>query len=164
MNEILRFELTMRTKSSIKQKCKNIIGSEADMTLKNLFKQKIWDSLIREEVEKIYNNPLKNYILLARENKPIIDAFINKNIKNKQSKDTFMGIIMSVQEKGIKQTRIDYCKESTRQSWLNYKNKLLMLEREIKLDLLDNLSSANILNLVLSEFEIEKRRQYKLLL
>ncbi|MFA5753964.1 MAG: hypothetical protein WC905_01205 [Patescibacteria group bacterium] len=162
INEILRVELTLKTGRKVKERLKSYLG-EASPTLENIFKPKIWEALIKEEINQIYNHPLKNFIFLSLEQEPFIEAFLDKNYSHIETKDTIIGIITSLQKKGIAQTRNDYFeKYKSRQTWYNYLGRLKKLEGHLDLKALANLSSFKIHSFILNQFGIENSQQIEL--
>ncbi|MFA5753827.1 MAG: hypothetical protein WC905_00485 [Patescibacteria group bacterium] len=162
INEILRVELTLKTCRKIKERLKPYLGETAP-TLENIFKPQIWEALIKEEINQIYNHPLKNFIFLSLEQEPFIEAFLDKNYSHIETKDTIMGIIAGLQKKGIAQTRKDYFKKyKSRQTWYNYLGRLEKLEGYLDLKAIANLSSFQIHSFILKQFGIENSQQIEL--
>lgn len=162
ISEVLRFELTLKSKRAITQKMKLYLG-EKQPTFEQLFDDKLWFNIVRDEFVNIYSHPLKNFIFLANQSKPVIDAFLNKNIKSIKVKDTIYGILISLQEKGLKETKQKYLKEyKSRQTWYNYITRLKGLEKYVNLSALKNITSIDISNYILREFNIETSEQLKL--
>jgi hypothetical protein len=159
VNEILRAELTLKDSRKIRERLWPFLGKN-EPTLENLFKPKIWEALIKEEINKIYNHPLKNFVFLSLEQEPFIETFLDQNYSHIKTKDTILGIISSLQKKGIAQTRKDYLeKHASRQTWYNYVERLKKLERHIDPRALSNLSNFKIHSYFLKEFGIEIRQQ-----
>jgi hypothetical protein len=159
INEILRFELTLKTGRKIGERLKPYLG-EASPTLENIFKPKIWEALVKEEVNKIYNHPLKNFVFLALEQQPFIDAYLDQKYSHIATKDTARGIIASLQRQGIAQTRKDYlAKYKSRQTWYNYLDILEGIGQFLDLKVISNLSSFKIHSYILGEFGIDNRQQ-----
>jgi hypothetical protein len=159
--EILRFELTLKTKVAINQVMKkyDIISP----IFKNIFSKKIWDELVQKEIDKIYNQPISNFIFLATNQKPIIDAFLDKNYKSIRAKDTARGILQSLQEKGLAKTKRYYMRNYSRKTWYNYMNNLKNIEKEIDFSTIENINSVKIHSYILKKFNIGSSRQIKLL-
>ncbi len=159
INEILRVELTLKTGRKIAERLKPYLG-EAKPTLKNIFKPKIWEALIKEEIGKIYNHPLSNFIFLALEQQPFIDAYLDYRYCHIATKDTARGIIASLQRQGIAQTRRNCLeKYKSRQTWHNYLKTLKGIEKFLDLKIVSNLSSFKIHSFILNEFGINNRQQ-----
>ena len=159
INEILRAELTLKTGRKVKERLKPYLG-ETVPTLQNIFKPQIWEALIKEEIDKIYNHPLKNFVFLSLEQEPFIEAFLDQNYNHIETKDTIRGIIASLQKKGIAQTRKDYLRKyKSRQTWYGYLARLKKLESHLDLSAISNLSSFQIHSFILREFGIDNRQQ-----
>ncbi len=162
INEILRVELTLKTGRKVKERLKPYLGETAP-TLENIFKPQIWEALIKEEISRIYNHPLKNFIFLSLEQEPFIEAFLDKNYGHIETKDTIMGIIAGFQKKGIAQTRKNYFeKYKSRQTWYNYLGRLKKLEGCLDLKALASLSNFKIHSFILNQFGIENSQQIEL--
>ena len=159
--ELLRFELTLKKKQAINQMAKKyIIGVP---TFEKLFDEKIWVDLLKNEVNKIYNLPIKNFIFLAMNNKPIIDAFLNKNIKSIKTKSLMRYLLIELQEKGLKNTRKSFLKEYSKRTWYNYMNIFKELEKRTNFSPINNVQSVEVINFILNKFDIEIMCQEKLL-
>jgi hypothetical protein len=159
INEILRFELTLKTGRKIGERLKPYLG-EAKPTLENIFKPQIWEALVKKEIYKIYNHPLKNFIFLALEQQTFIDAYLDQKYSHIATKDTARGIIASLQRQGIAKTRKDYLKKyKSRQTWYNYLDILEGLGQFLDLKAISSLSSFQIHSYILGEFGIDNRQQ-----
>jgi hypothetical protein len=162
INEILRVELTLKTGRKIEDRLRPYLG-ETKPTLENIFKPRVWEALIREEANAIYNHPLKNFIFLSLEQAPFVEAFLDKNYGHIATKDTITGIITNLQKKGIAQTRKDYLeKYASRQTWYNYLGRLKKLESHLDLRAISNLNSFQIHSFILQALGIESRQQGEL--
>ena len=158
--EVLRFEETLKKKQAIIQKAKKYIKGEP--TFEKWFNEDIWNDILKSEVSKIYSHPLKSFIFLTTQNKPVIDAFLNKNFKGINVKNTIYGILTSLQEKGLKGTRNDYFNTyKSRQTWYNYIKRIKELEKCIDYSSLKNITSIEILDYILQKFDIKTKLQTK---
>jgi len=162
INELLRAELTLKNSRKVQERLKPYLGNTTP-TLQNIFKPQIWKALIKEEVDKIYNHPLKNFVFLSLEQEPFIEAFLAQNYAHIETKDTIRGIISSLQKRGIAQTRKDYLeKYASRQTWYNYLKRLKKLEGHLDLKAISNLSSFQIHSFILGALGIENCQQLEL--
>ena len=158
--EVLRFELTLKTKAPINQAMKKY--GVILPTFQNIFKKEIWDELVQKEVGDIFNQPLSNFIFLATLQKPIIDAFLDKNYKSIRAKDMARGILQSLQEKGLAKTKRYYMQNYSRQTWYNHMERLNKLERTTDFSSIKNITSLEIHSHILKEFKINQNIQTKL--
>ena len=158
--EVLRFELTLKTKATINQAMKKY--GVILPTFQNIFKKEIWDELVQKEVGDIFNQPLSNFIFLATLQKPIIDAFLDKNYKSIRAKDMARGILQSLQEKGLAKTKRYYMQNYSRQTWYNHMERLNKLERTTDFSSIKNITSLEIHSYILKEFKINQNIQTKL--
>jgi len=160
--EILRFELTLKTGRKISEKFASLLKGRV-ATLQNLFNKEMWDVLLKNEIDKILNHPLQNFIFLSIEQKPFLDAFLNKNFKQIQIRNNVRKLIEDLQELGLAKTRQFYLKEfKSRQTWYNYQNRLKKLSRWIDYREIATLDSFKIHQYILKQFGIDNTQQANL--
>ena len=158
--EVMRFELTLKTKVAIKQVMKKY--DVALPTFKDIFKKEIWDELVQKEVDSIYNQPMSDFIFLATYQKPMIDAFLDKHFKHIQSKDMARGILQSLQDKQLAKTKRYYMKTYSRKTWYNYMKRLEKLQEMIDFSSIKTTTSVEIHSHILKNFGIKSSTQTKL--
>jgi len=158
--EVLRFELTLKTKATITQAMKKY--GDLSPTFQSIFKKEMWDELVQKEVGDIFNQPLNNFIFLATLQKPTIDAFLDKNYKSIRAKDMARGILQSLQEKGLAKTKRYYTQNYCRKTWHNYAKCIKQLEEKTDFTTLKNATSIEIHSHILRQFNINPKMQTKL--
>lgn len=159
IREMLRFELTMKNKTALNSKLKPYLN-EKTPTFKNVFNKDLWNALITKEIDEIYDHPLKDFVFIALEEKPKIDALLDVMHKQVKVKHGILGIVNDIQAKGLKQTRQDMFEGyQSKQTWYNYVHRLQRLEKHIDYTALQNLSQLQIHEFILKQFGIETRRQ-----
>jgi len=162
--EIIRIELTLKNYRKIKARLKPYLGNQAP-TFKNIFKQEIWEGLLKEEMEAIFNNPLQKILFLSQESQPFIDSFLNEHYKHIQTKDTIKGILTSLQTHGFADTRQRYLKNyDSRQTWYNYLKRLRELQNNFDCTALKNLTNVKIHGHILEQSGIGTASQEELAL
>jgi len=160
--ETLRIELTLKTSRKIKQKFKKHLGV-LPPTLENIFKPAIWEQILREQIEEIFNHPLQKIIFLALEKQPVIDDFLDKHYKHIQTKATIRQMIGELQEKGLAKTRQDYLRRyKSRQTWYNYLGRLARLQKYFDWQELAKLDNVKIHKYILEQFGIISTYQQEL--
>lgn len=158
--EVLRFEYTLKNKTAIKQKMKPYFNTYP--TFKEIFsKMEIWDEILKQEIESVFNHPLRNFLFLATANKPVIDVFLEIHCKSIKAKDTARGIIQSLQEKGLAKTKEDYTQVYCRKTWYNYLSRLRELEEQVDFSSLKNISSIDIHSHIMKKLGISTIHQPK---
>lgn len=161
-SEILRVELTLKTKRKIQQKFKSYLKGKIP-TLENIFKREIWHEILKDEVKKSFNHPLQKMVFLALESQPYIDNFLDENYKHIQTKDTVKGILSSLQTLGLAQTRKNYLeKYKSRQTWYNYLKRLKELEKHFDWTALSKLDNVKVHAHILGHFGISNKIQQQL--
>lgn len=160
--EILRFEYTMRNKQAIIQKFRGYMKEPP--TVANIFKPEIAFNILKEEVEKIYNHPLKNFIFLSQCNRPMVQEYLDKNCKSEQVKDNLCIALLKIQEGGIKKAKQYFFNTyKSKKTWYNYLSHLQKLGDGVDFSKLHNLTATTIHGHILDEFGINRHRQDKLL-
>ncbi|MBU1037319.1 hypothetical protein KKF32_04860 [Patescibacteria group bacterium] len=161
-DEILRIELTLKTGRKIKQRFRPYLGKKTP-TFENIFKQSIWERLLKDEVESVFNHPLQKILFLSLESQPFIDKFLDENYSHIQTKDTVKGILATLQAYGLAETRARYLRRyKSRQTWYNYLKRLKKLQENFDIKALENLSNVQIHSYVLSQFGISTSAQNEL--
>lgn len=161
-SEILRIEVTLKTPRKITSKFKPYLG-KLEPTFENLFKEELWKHILKDEVETVFNHPLQRIIFLSLESQPFIDSFLDKHYHHIQTKDTIRGILASLQEQGLAETRQEYLKRyKSRQTWYNYLKRLKQLQEYFDWSELAQLDNVKVHNFILGHFGIETQTQQKL--
>ncbi|MBT4121004.1 MAG: hypothetical protein HOA57_01260 [Candidatus Magasanikbacteria bacterium] len=162
VSEVLRCELTMRGKQATKQKFKPYLNGD-EPTLKNIFNQHFWKKILQKEIDEIYNHPLKNYVFLSQNNKPVIDAFLDKNCKDITVKSEIIMALALLQEGGLQYVkRYFMTKYKSRTTYYNYRNRLQKLSKYVDFNKLKNVTSRDVVDRLLKTFDIDTKRQDKL--
>jgi len=161
-SEVLRIELTLKTKRKIQQKFKPYLKGKPP-ALENIFNQNLWHEILKDEVEKTFNHPLQKMIFLALESQPYIDNFLDQHYNHIHTKDTVRGILSSLQTFGMAQTRQNYLeKYKSRQTWYNYLKRLKELEKHFDWSALSRLDNVKVHAYILGHFGISNRIQQSL--
>ncbi len=157
--EILRVERTFKTKRKIAEKFRPYLENKEPI-FESLFKEKIWDDLLKDEVDKILNHSFANFIFLSLEHKPLIEAVLGKHFSHIQTRNNIKELIADLQELGLAETRKKYLKGfKSRQSWYNYSLRLKFLSKYIDYNSLSTLDSFSIHKYILKQFGIDNSYQ-----
>ncbi|MBT4209585.1 MAG: hypothetical protein HOE19_01575 [Candidatus Komeilibacteria bacterium] len=160
--EILRIELTLKTPRKITAKFKPYLGRKKP-TLEAIFKQHIWDALLKQEVNDVFNHPLQKILFLSLEGQPFIEKFLDEHYSHIQTKDTIKGILASLQAYGLAETRSRYLQRyKSRQTWYNYLKRLGELQNNFDVKALNNLTNLKIHSYILNQFGISTSTQEEL--
>ena len=160
--EVLRIELTLKTLRKITAKFKPYIGRK-NPTLETIFKQDIWDDLLKQEVNAVFNHQLQKILFLSLESQPFIEKFLDEHYSHIQTKDTIKGILASLQTYGLAETRSRYLQRyKSRQTWYNYLKRLDELQNHFDVKALNNLTNVKIHSYILSQFGISTSTQEEL--
>lgn len=160
--EILRVERTFKTKRKIAEKFGPYLRGK-EPTFENLFNMEMCSSLLKDEVRKILDHPFANFLFLALEQRPLIEAILDKSFSHIQTRDTVMGLIMDLQELGLAGTRQKYLEGfRSRQTWYNYKKRLKIISKRIDWQQLSYLDSFRIYKYILKQFGIDNSYQLEL--
>lgn len=157
--EILRVERTFKTARKIKEKFKPLLEGKP-VTFQNIFNPILWEALLTEEMNLLLNHPFNNFIFLATEETPFIDAFLEKHCIHIQTRHLIRGFIHEIQTSGLASTRKEYLTHfKSRQTWYNYKSRLTKLNQQIDISSLKNLESYKVHSYILKEFGIDTTTQ-----
>jgi len=161
--EMLRFELTLKGKDSIQKRLKPYLGDK--VTFETMFKADLWAELLKNEVEQIFANPIKDFVFLSKLNAPVIEAFLNKNIKHFATKAILKETLSIIQTKGgLRGLKEHYFEVyQSRQTFYNHQTILKKLAKTIDFSELEDLTASKIHGYLLEQFQIKKSIQNKLL-
>ena len=161
-SEILRIELTLKTKRKIQQKLKPYLDKQT-LTFENIFNSTIWQKILKDEVNKTFNHSFQKIIFLALESQPYIDNFLEEHYSHIQTKDTVNGILTSLHNFGLAETRKRYLENyKSRQTWYNYLKRLKELEKHFDWTALSRLDNVKVHSYILEQFGISNRFQQQL--
>lgn len=160
--ELLRAELTLKGTDSIKKRLAPFCGGE--VTFEKMFDEKISSRLLKNEVERIYCRPLSEFIFLSTLQAPIIDDFLNKNVKHLGKKLMIKEMVSRIQNvNGIKGVRKYYLQTyRSEQTFYNHSKMLNKLAREIDFSQFENNSAVKIHSYFLKQFGLDRSIQNKL--
>lgn len=161
--ELLRTELTLKGTDAIKKRLKPYCGE--NVTLENMFKNEIWDELLRNEVERIFVHPLQEFVFLSKLQAPILEAILDKNVKCLDKKLRIKYIIEKIQTanglKGVK--KYEFKTYKSRQTYYNHRKILNEVAKNINASELKSLTTNKIHKHFLNHFKLKNPRQNKLL-
>ncbi|MFA6322134.1 MAG: hypothetical protein WCX71_01505 [Candidatus Buchananbacteria bacterium] len=161
-SENLRIELTLKNSRKIKEKFDKYLNGLTP-TLENIFKQDIWDKILRDQVDNIFNHPLQKIIILSLEKQPVIDNFLDNHYKHIQTKATIKQLIGDLKENGLAETRQKFLKGyKSRQTWYNYLERLTELQNHFDWQALGKLDNVKIHRHILLQFGITSIIQQEL--
>ncbi|MFW5884947.1 MAG: hypothetical protein ACOCUF_01830 [Patescibacteria group bacterium] len=161
--ELIRVELTLKRKSTIKSRLKLYNCNE--VTIENIFKNEIWKELLKKEVKRIFVHPLQDFIFLSSSNSPLVEAILDKNIKRIDKRMLAKYAIEKIQSKGGVKGFKEYSFNNykSRQTYYNHINEINKIAKQINFASLNNLTASKIHNYFLSEFALKPFGQTKLL-
>ncbi|MFZ1720370.1 MAG: hypothetical protein WAU28_03380 [Candidatus Moraniibacteriota bacterium] len=157
--EILRTELTLKDTSAIKKRLKPYIQGEP--TFGNMFRDDIWADLLKNEVERVFNHPLANFVFLSTLQANVIEKLLDKYIKHHTTKLWVRDMAEKIQRfggtKGLKGFYLETFK--SRQTYYNHLKISKKITANINLSELENLTASKFHSFYLSQFGIENSTQ-----
>ena len=161
--ELLRAELTLKGMGSVRKRLKPFCGEE--ITLENMFKNEMWDELLRNEIERIFVHPLQDFIFLSKLQAPILEAVLDKNIKHIDKRLRLKDAIEKIQTSGGLKNFKGYTfeKYKSRQTYYNHLKILDSLVKNIDFSSFGKLTSKEIHKHFLEYFNLKSPPQSKLL-
>jgi hypothetical protein len=156
VRETLRVEFTLHNKVAVKQAMAKYYGRRNDYTLEEVFKDHIRDELLRNEVNRIFNHPLKEIVLLSVYGRDTFNAVINQYCKSftQQAEIRFMLDVLLA--RGLKALRDEVLLKSTKRTWFRKQKKLKAVASKIELPQgITQLDNARVLEYLLSQFGIQ---------
>jgi len=161
--ELLRTELTLKGKDSVRKRFMPFCGE--NVILENMFKNEIWNELLKNEVERIFVHPLQDFVFLSKLQAPVLEAILDKNIKCLDKKLRIKYVIEKIQTtsglKGVKSYEFKTYK--SRQTYYNHRKVFNELAKNINIIELNSLTASKIHKHFLNHFGLESSPQNKLL-
>lgn len=157
--ETLRTELTLKDTSSIKKRLKPYMKDLP--TFGNIFRDDIWADLVKNEVERVFNHPLADFVFLSTLQANVIQKLLDRHIKNPTTKLWVRDMIEKIQRfggtKGVKRYYLETFK--SRQTYYNHLKVSKKIIKNISLSELENLTVSKFHSFYLGQFGIENTIQ-----
>ncbi|HCC50172.1 MAG: hypothetical protein A2550_03345 [Candidatus Jacksonbacteria bacterium RIFOXYD2_FULL_43_21] len=128
---IIRFEVTLKNKRAIRQKMTQLGRKQQSYTLKDVFVGNFWEKVLRDEMGKIFNHPISDYIFLAQHSTPIIQQVIDQNFKTLDVQEKIYYFLGKLQELGLAETKDYYTNHYSRSAWYRRIKKLQKLHIDL---------------------------------
>lgn len=157
--ETLRTELTLKDTSSIKKRLKPYMKDPP--TFGNIFRDDIWADLVKNEVERVFNHPLADFVFLSTLQANVIQKLLDRHIKNPTTKLWVRDVIEKIQRfggtKGVKRYYLEAFK--SRQTYYNHLKVSKKIIKNVSLPDLENLTASKFHSFYLGQFGIENTIQ-----
>lgn len=157
--ETLRTELTLKDTSSIKKRLKPYMKDPP--TFGNIFRDDIWADLVKNEVERVFNHPLADFVFLSTLQANVIQKLLDRHIKNPTTKLWVRDVIEKIQRfggtKGVKRYYLEAFK--SRQTYYNRLKVSKKIIKNVSLPDLENLTASKFHSFYLGQFGIENTIQ-----
>lgn len=157
--ETLRTELTLKDTSSIKKRLKPYMKDPP--TFGNIFRNDIWADLVKNEVERVFNHPLADFVFLSTLQANVIQKLLDRHIKNPTTKLWVRDMIEKIQRfggtKGVKRYYLEAFK--SRQTYYNHLKVSKKIIKNVSLPDLENLTASKFHSFYLGQFGIENTIQ-----
>ena len=157
--ETLRTELTLKDTGSIKKRLKPYMKDPP--TFGNIFRDDIWADLVKNEVERVFNHPLADFVFLSTLQANVIQKLLDRHIKNPTTKLWVRDMIEKIQRfggtKGVKRYYLEAFK--SRQTYYNHLKASKKIIKNVSLPELENLTASKFHSFYLGQFGIENTIQ-----
>ncbi len=129
-----------------------------------MFRDEIWKELLKNEVERIFNHPLVDFVFLSTLQANILEKLLDKYVKHHLTKLRIKDVIEKIQRLGgTKELRRYYTETyKSRQTYYNHQEVLNTLIKNIEISELENLTASKFHVFYLRQFGIENSVQNKL--
>lgn len=156
--EVIRTELTLKSSTSIRRKLGPYVQGEP--TFRKIFQEALWNELLKNEVERIFNHPLGEFIFLSTLQSKTIESLLKKQVNHRATRLWLKDMIEKVQKEGGTKGIRRYYEENykSRQTYYNHLKQLERLLAKLDLSKLGNLSATQFHSFYLSEFGIDNSR------
>lgn len=154
VSELLRFELTLKNRDAIRKRTHVILNGK-EPTFESLLDSSLWLSLVRSEVDSIFNSPIPRLVFLANLGQPEINKYIEKFVPQGKRRLLTIGGLSILQQEGLAGLRRYYAKTyKSRQSWYNHLQTYQEIDRLFNIQNGELLNSQTIHYAVLNHFKI----------
>jgi len=154
--ETLRVEATLQTKTAVIQKAQSFFHTKkTEFTLYELFNYFFCKNVLTSEVKKVLGHPLKEVVLLAGFEKPVIRAQVNKICKNSHSRAELIEAINRVSDIGIASYRDEVLNTYSERTWFRRQRQLRELAGRLEIPIDKNLGrpSTELIDYILKHFD-----------
>lgn len=161
--ELLRTELTLKGTDSIRKRLNPFCND--NVTFENIFKNEIWNELLKNEVERIFVHPLQDFVFLSKVQAPILETILDKNVKHIDKKLKIKYAIEKIQNTGgLKGFKKYYFNTyGSRQTYYNHLKIFNEAIKNVDISELKSLTSREIHEYFLNHFSLRSYPQSKLL-
>jgi len=154
--EVVRFELTLHTKHSVNQAMRGFYPKQNDYTLVDVFKDEICAKLLQNEVDQIFNHPLKEVIVMANTKQPFNDGIFQKFNKYFSKKTKTKYILDLLQTRGVAGFRKEFLESHSVRTWYRLQNEVGEIAQSLQLTGDDRTTTnLKILEFILEQFGIK---------
>ena len=159
IDETLRVELTLHTKHAVRQALSGIYGKSKEFTFADVFNDNVCETLLRNEVEAVFNHPLQKIVLLSCFDRDVFNRVIEKHCRTLAQKREMRTALSILFTQGLHAYRRDVLEHASRRTWFRYQKLLKQLADTIQLPsgAIKNLNNAEFLEYFLSQFGIKSK-------
>lgn len=157
IREVLRFEVTLQNKRAVDQAMKPFIGKKESYTLKDVYSQRISESLLHDAVEKLSNHPARDLILLPNLEHPMLTAAIHKYTKTRMQRSEIIRLIQDIRNIGIQECRRLFITEMTPRTWRKRLSILHKISQELDWEELPIVTEREVLQHIMQQFNVETK-------
>lgn len=159
VREAVRLELTLHNKVAVRQALSRFYGKKNSFTFTEAFSNEVRDTLLRNEVDHVFNHPLNKIVLLSSFDRKIFNEVINKHCKTIAQKREMRSALDTFYARGLKAYREDVLTKATLRTWFRKQKQLKQIADEIVLPrgAATEVNNAEVLEYLLSQFGIKSR-------
>jgi hypothetical protein len=159
VDETLRIELTLHTKHAVRQALSGIYDKQMAFTFTEAFKDDVRDTLLRNEVDTVFNHPLQKIVLLTCFDRDVFNRVIEKHCHTLAQRREMRIALPIIFTEGLLAYRRDILKHATPRTWFRYQKRLKRICDGIQLPqgATTQLNNAEFLEYFLSQFGIKSK-------
>ncbi len=154
-----RMELTLHNKTAVRQELSEFYGKKNDFTLTEAFSDIVRDTLLRREIDNVFNHPLQKIVLLTSFERGVFNQVINKYCKTLAQRREMRVALDIIYVQGLSVYREDVLSKASPRTWFRNQKRLKQICDEIQLPrgAVTHINNAEFLEYFLSQFGIKSK-------
>jgi RNase P protein component len=159
VRETLRAELTLHSKVAVKQALSEFYGKKTDFTLTEAFSDNVHDTLLRREIDNVFNHPLQKIVILTSFDRGVFNQVIEKYCKTLAQRREMRVALDILYARGLSAYREDVLSKASERTWFRNQKRLKQICDTIQLPrgAVKHINNAEFLEYFLSQFGIKSK-------
>ena len=158
VRETLRVELTLHNKTAVRQALSGFYGKKTSFTFAEAFNDKVCNTLLKKEVENIFNHPLQKIVLLTCFDREIFNEVIQKHCGTLAQRREMRVAFDILYTRGLRAYREDVLSKASERTWFRNQKRLRKICDAVRMPQgVMQINNVEFIEYFLSQFGIKSR-------